>query len=88
MKKIEQIVREEQNAIGAQEMLMHYSIIRNLERKWRYDDYGEKMLRIKDRQGREMLYGPTNEELITEYLELVLNLTNLYLKFFIIFNGI
>ena len=32
----------------------------------RYNDYGEEMLRIKDRQGREMLYGPTNEELITD----------------------
>ena len=67
MKKIEQIVREEQNAIGAQEMLM--PTIQSSEiwkESGRYDDYGDEMLRIKDRQGREMLYGPTNEELITD----------------------
>ncbi len=67
MKKIEQIVREEQNSIGAQEMLM--PTIQSAEiwkESGRYDDYGEEMLRIKDRQGREMLYGPTNEELITD----------------------
>ena len=67
MKKIEQIVREEQNFIGAQEMLM--PTIQSSEiwkESGRYDDYGEEMLRIKDRQGREMLYGPTNEELITD----------------------
>jgi len=67
MKKIEQIVREEQNFIGAQEMLM--PTIQSAEiwkESGRYDDYGEEMLRIKDRQGREMLYGPTNEELITD----------------------
>ena len=67
MKKIEQIVREEQNSIGAQEMLM--PTIQSSEiwkESGRYDDYGEEMLRIKDRQGKEMLYGPTNEELITD----------------------
>ena len=67
MKKIESIVREEQNKIGAQEMLM--PTIQSSEiwkESGRYDDYGEEMLRIKDRQGREMLYGPTNEELITD----------------------
>ena len=67
MKKIEQIVREEQNFIGAQEMLM--PTIQSSEiwkESGRYNDYGEEMLRIKDRQGREMLYGPTNEELITD----------------------
>ncbi len=67
MKKIEQIVREEQNSIGAQEMLM--PTIQSAEiwkESGRYEDYGEEMLRIKDRQGREMLYGPTNEELITD----------------------
>ena len=67
MKKIEQIVREEQNRIGAQELLM--PTIQSAEiwkESGRYDDYGEEMLRIKDRQGKEMLYGPTNEELITE----------------------
>ena len=67
MKKIEQIVREEQNSIGAQEMLM--PTIQSAEiwkESGRYDDYGEEMLRIKDRQNREMLYGPTNEEQVTE----------------------
>ncbi len=67
MKKIEQIVREEQNNIGAQEMLMPTIQSADIwKESGRYDDYGEEMLRIKDRQGREMLYGPTNEELITE----------------------
>ena len=67
MKKIEQIVREEQNAIGAQEMLMPTIQSSDIwKESGRYDDYGEEMLRIKDRQGREMLYGPTNEELITD----------------------
>ena len=67
MKKIEKIVREEQNNIGAQEILM--PTIQSSEiwkESGRYDDYGDEMLRIKDRQGREMLYGPTNEELVTE----------------------
>ncbi len=67
MKKIEQIVREEQNKIGAQEMLMPTIQSADIwKESGRYDDYGEEMLRIKDRQGREMLYGPTNEELVTE----------------------
>ena len=67
MKKIEKIVREEQNNIGAQEILM--PTIQSSEiwkESGRYDDYGDEILRIKDRQGREMLYGPTNEELVTE----------------------
>ena len=67
MKKIEIIVREEQNRIGAQEILM--PTIQSSEiwkESGRYDDYGEEMLRIKDRQNRELLYGPTNEELVTE----------------------
>jgi prolyl-tRNA synthetase len=67
MKKIEEIVRQEQNKIGAQEILM--PTIQSSEiwkESGRYDDYGEEMLRIKDRQNREMLYGPTNEEQVTE----------------------
>ena len=67
MKKIEDIVREEQNKIGAQEILM--PTIQSSEiwkESGRYEDYGEEMLRIKDRQNREMLYGPTNEELVTD----------------------
>ena len=67
MKKIESIVRQEQNDIGAQEMLMPTIQSADIwKESGRYNDYGEEMLRIKDRQGREMLYGPTNEELITE----------------------
>ncbi len=67
MKKIESIVRQEQDKIGAQEILM--PTIQSSEiwkESGRYDDYGEEMLRIKDRQNREMLYGPTNEEQVTE----------------------
>ena len=67
MKKIEKIVREEQDKIGAQEILM--PTIQSSEiwkESGRYEDYGEEMLRIKDRQDREMLYGPTNEELVTD----------------------
>ena len=67
MKKIEQIVREEQDKIGVQEILM--PTIQSSEiwkESGRYEDYGEEMLRIKDRQNREMLFGPTNEELITD----------------------
>merc|ERR1711965_708837 len=67
MKKIEDIVRQEQNKIGAQEILM--PTIQSSEiwkESGRYDDYGEEMLRIKDRQNREMLYGPTNEEQVTD----------------------
>jgi len=67
MKKIEQIVREEQDKVGVQEILM--PTIQSSEiwkESGRYQDYGEEMLRIKDRQNREMLYGPTNEELITD----------------------
>ena len=67
MKKIEQIVREEQNKIGAQEILMPTIQSSDIwKESGRYDDYGEEMLRIKDRQDREMLYGPTNEELVTD----------------------
>ncbi len=67
MKKIENIVREEQNRIGVQEILMPTIQSSEIWREsGRYDDYGEEMLRIKDRQNRELLYGPTNEELITE----------------------
>ena len=67
MKKIESIVRQEQNNIGAQEMLMPTIQSADIwKESGRYNDYGDEMLRIKDRQGREMLYGPTNEELITE----------------------
>jgi prolyl-tRNA synthetase len=64
--KVADIVREEQNKAGAQEILM--PTIQPAEvwkESGRYDDYGKEMLRIKDRHDREMLYGPTNEELVT-----------------------
>ena len=67
MKKIENVVRDEQNKIFAQEILM--PTIQSSEiwkESGRYEDYGEEMLRITDRQKREILYGPTNEELITD----------------------
>lgn len=67
LQRIEQIVREEQDASGALEVLMPTIQSADLWRKsGRYDDYGAEMLRIKDRHEREMLYGPTNEEMITE----------------------
>ena len=67
MKKIENIVREEQDAILAQEILMPTIQSSDIwKESGRYEHYGAEMLRIKDRQNREMLYGPTNEELITE----------------------
>jgi prolyl-tRNA synthetase len=66
LKKIEQIVREEQDRAGAIEMLMPTLQPADLWREsGRYDAYGPEMLRIKDRHEREMLYGPTNEEMIT-----------------------
>ncbi|MBO43954.1 MAG: proline--tRNA ligase [Rhodospirillaceae bacterium] len=67
LRKIEKIVREEQNLAGAQELLMPTIQSADLWRaSGRYEDYGKEMLRISDRHDREMLYGPTNEELITE----------------------
>ncbi len=66
LKKIEQIVREEQDRAGAQELLMPTLQSAELWREsGRYDAYGPEMLRIRDRHDREMLYGPTNEEMIT-----------------------
>ena len=66
LKKIEQIVREEQDRAGAQEMLMPTLQSAELWREsGRYEAYGPEMLRIQDRHEREMLYGPTNEEMIT-----------------------
>jgi prolyl-tRNA synthetase len=90
LRKIEQIVREEQNRSGAIEMLMPTIQSADLWREsGRYDDYGKEMLRIKDRHEREMLYGPTNEEMVTEifrayvrsYKDLPLNLYHIQWKF-------
>src|SRR5688500_6896373 len=66
LKKIEQIVREEQDRAGAVELLMPTVQSADLWRQsGRYDAYGPEMLRFLDRHEREMLYGPTNEEMIT-----------------------
>ena len=67
LKKVERIVREEQDRAGALEILMPTLQPAELWREsGRYDDYGKEMLRIRDRHDREMLYGPTNEEQVTE----------------------
>ena len=67
LKKIEQIVREEQDRAGAIEVLMPTLQSADLWKKsGRYDAYGKEMLRVKDRHDRDMLYGPTNEEVITD----------------------
>ena len=67
LRKVEQIVREEQDEAGCQELLMPTIQPAELwQESGRYDDYGAEMLRIRDRHDRDMLYGPTNEELITE----------------------
>ncbi|MCF6293434.1 MAG: proline--tRNA ligase [Robiginitomaculum sp.] len=66
LKKVEQIVREEQDRAGGIEMLMPTIQPAELWREsGRYDDYGDEMLRIRDRHDRELLYGPTNEEMLT-----------------------
>ena len=70
LRKVAQIVREEQDRAGAQEVLM--PTIQSAElwrRSGRYDDYGKEMLRIRDRGDREMLYGPTNEEMVTDIIK-------------------
>jgi prolyl-tRNA synthetase len=67
LRRIEQIVREEQDRAGVHEMLMPTIQSADLWREsGRYDDYGKEMLRIKDRHERDMLYGPTNEEVVTD----------------------
>ena len=90
LKKIENIVREEQNRALAQEILMPTIQSADLWREsGRYDDYGKEMLRITDRHERDMLYGPTNEELITDifrthvrsYRDVPLNLYHIQWKF-------
>jgi prolyl-tRNA synthetase len=90
LQKVCDVVREEQNRAGAIEMLMPTIQSADLWREsGRYDDYGKEMLRIKDRHEREMLYGPTNEEMITDifrsyvrsYKDLPLNLYHIQWKF-------
>jgi prolyl-tRNA synthetase len=90
LRKIEQIVREEQDRAGALEVLMPTIQSADLWRKsGRYEAYGKEMLRIKDRHDRDMLYGPTNEEMITDifrqgvqsYKDLPRNLYHIQWKF-------
>ena len=90
LRKIEQIVREEMDRAGAVEILMPTLQLADLWREsGRYDAYGAEMLRITDRNEREMLYGPTNEEMVTEifrsyvksYKALPLNLYHTQWKF-------
>src|SRR5258705_6842694 len=70
LKKIEQIVREEQDRAGAIELLMPTLQLADLWRETgRYDAYGPEMLRIKDRHEGELIYGPTNEDKTTENFE-------------------
>jgi len=90
LNKVNAIVREEQNRSGAIELLMPTIQSADLWREsGRYDAYGKEMLRIQDRHEREMLFGPTNEEMITEifrgyvrsYKDLPLNLYHIQWKF-------
>ena len=90
LRKIEQIVREEMDATGAQEILMPTIQPAELWREsGRYDDYGKEMLRITDRHDRELLYGPTHEEVVTDifrnsvrsYRDLPKNLYQIHWKF-------
>ncbi len=90
LNNINRIIREEQNRAGAVECLMPTIQSADLWREsGRYDAYGKEMLRISDRHEREMLYGPTNEEMITEifrayvrsYKDLPLNLYHIQWKF-------
>lgn len=90
LQKVEQIVREEMDRAGAVELLMPTLQLADLWREsGRYDAYGPEMLRIKDRHERELLYGPTNEEMVTDifrasvrsYRDLPLNLYHIQWKF-------
>jgi len=88
--KVQKIIEEEQNRSGAIELLMPTIQSADLWREsGRYDAYGKEMLRIQDRHEREFLYGPTNEEMITDifrssvksYKDLPLNLYHIQWKF-------
>ncbi len=90
LQKVAQIVREEQDKTGACEILMPTIQAAELWREsGRYDDYGKEMLRIRDRHDREMLFGPTNEEMVTDifksyarsYRDLPRNLYHIQWKF-------
>jgi prolyl-tRNA synthetase len=90
LQKVEQIVREEMDRAGAVELLMPTLQLADLWREsGRYDAYGPEMLRITDRHERELLYGPTNEEMVTDifrasvrsYRDLPMNLYHIQWKF-------
>ena len=90
LERIARIVREEQNAAGCHEILMPTIQPAELWREsGRYDDYGKEMLRFRDRHDRELLYGPTNEEMVTDifrayvksYRQLPVMLYHIQLKF-------
>jgi len=90
LERINDTVREEQNRAGAIEIMMPTIQPADLWREsGRYDDYGQEMLRITDRHERDMLYGPTNEEMVTDifrsyvrsYKDLPLNLYHIQWKF-------
>ncbi|HXZ18117.1 MAG TPA: proline--tRNA ligase [Roseiarcus sp.] len=90
LQKICAVVREEQNRAGAIELLMPTLQPADLWREsGRYDDYGKEMLRVRDRHERDLLYGPTNEEMVTgifrsavrSYKDLPLNLYHIQWKF-------
>ncbi|MCF6343056.1 MAG: proline--tRNA ligase [Devosiaceae bacterium] len=90
LRKVQAIIEQEQNRAGALELLMPTLQSADLWREsGRYDDYGKEMLRIKDRQDRDLLYGPTNEEMICDifrssvksYKDLPLNLYHIQWKF-------
>ena len=90
LEKITKICRQEMIKSGANEILMPTMQSAEIwKESGRYEDYGKEMLRIKDRNNRNLLYGPTNEELVTElfrthvksYKELPLNLFHIQWKF-------
>lgn len=90
LRKIQDIIEQEQNRAGAIELLMPTLQSADLWREsGRYEDYGKEMLRMQDRHERDMLYGPTNEEMITaifrssvrSYKDLPLNLYHIQWKF-------
>ena len=90
LEKVNAVVREEQNRAGAIEIKMPTVQSAELWREsGRYDDYGKEMLRIEDRHGRDLLFGPTNEEMVTDifrayirsYKDLPLNLYHIQWKF-------
>ncbi len=90
LNKVNAIIREEQNRAGAIEIMMPTIQSADLWREsGRYEDYGKEMLRIKDRHERDILYGPTNEEMVTEifrasvrsYKDLPINLYHIQWKF-------